>query len=104
MIAYPDPEIRLAVSRAVAIEQSRGWKLTKEKTSHRIDIVVAMAMAALAAVQQGERPMIIIGCQDGSALYTDGQGGWIRKWGNDEPRIRIEFISEKDDLRRRGLL
>jgi phage terminase large subunit-like protein len=53
---YPDNEIRLAVSRAVALETSRGWRIAKEKASHKIDVVVALAMAALGAVQQGQVP------------------------------------------------
>jgi phage terminase large subunit-like protein len=51
---YPDDDIRLAVSRCVAIETSRGWRLAKEKASHKIDVVVALAQAALGAVQQGQ--------------------------------------------------
>ena len=54
MAAYPDDEIRLAVSRCVAIETSRGWRIAKEKASHKIDVVVALAQAALGAVQQGQ--------------------------------------------------
>jgi len=50
LIAYPDDEIRLAVQRSVAIESSRGWRITKEKASHKIDVVVALGMAALGAV------------------------------------------------------
>jgi hypothetical protein len=53
---YRDPELRLAVSRAVALETSRGWRITKEKASHKIDVVVALAMATLGAVQQGQAP------------------------------------------------
>ena len=51
-IAYPDDEIKMAISRAVAKESSRGLKITKEKASHKIDVVVALAMAALGAMQQ----------------------------------------------------
>jgi phage terminase large subunit-like protein len=47
---YPDAHMRLAVSRCVAIEGSRGWRITKEKQSHKIDVVVALGMAAWAAV------------------------------------------------------
>lgn len=49
--AYPDDAIRLALQRAVALETGRGLRLTKEKAAHTIDIVVALAMAALAAVE-----------------------------------------------------
>jgi phage terminase large subunit-like protein len=55
LVAYPDAAIRLAVSRAVAIESPRGWRIAKEKQSHKIDVVVALAMAALAAVQNPSR-------------------------------------------------
>ena len=51
IVAYPDPQLRLALSRAVAVEGSRGWKISKDKQSHKIDVVVALAMAALAAIQ-----------------------------------------------------
>jgi hypothetical protein len=43
--------MRLAVSRAIITESSRGWKLDKLKQSHKIDVVVALAMAALACVR-----------------------------------------------------
>jgi phage terminase large subunit-like protein len=47
---YPDEQIRLAISRAVAVETSRGWKISKEKAAHKIDVVIALGMAAHAAV------------------------------------------------------
>jgi len=53
LAVYPDDEFRLAISRCVAIETSRGWRIAKEKQSHKIDVVVALAMAALGAQQQG---------------------------------------------------
>jgi hypothetical protein len=53
IIVYKDDALRLAVSRTVAKETPRGLQLTKEKTSHKIDVVIALAMAALHAVEQG---------------------------------------------------
>ena len=50
-VAYPDAEVRLAVQRAIAVENARGWRIAKEKASHKIDVVVALAMACLAAVE-----------------------------------------------------
>jgi hypothetical protein len=38
----------------VALETSRGWRIAKEKQSHKIDVVVALAMAALGAVRSGQ--------------------------------------------------
>jgi phage terminase large subunit-like protein len=51
LVAYPDAAVRLAVSRAVAVETARGWRIAKDKQSHKIDVVVALGMAALAAVR-----------------------------------------------------
>jgi hypothetical protein len=46
------------MQRAVAKETSRGIKIAKEKTAHKIDIVVAIAMAALGAIEQPRRKKI----------------------------------------------
>jgi phage terminase large subunit-like protein len=54
---YPDADIRLAFSRAVAKETSRGWRIGKEKQTHKIDVVVALGMASLVAAQQGLNDM-----------------------------------------------
>jgi phage terminase large subunit-like protein len=55
IVAYPDEAIRLAMQRCVACETSRGWKISKEKNSHKIDVVIALGMAALGAVQCAEQ-------------------------------------------------
>ena len=44
--------MRLSASRAIAVETVRGWRIAKEKQSHKIDVVVALAMSALAAVRR----------------------------------------------------
>lgn len=54
LMAYPDADMRLSASRAVALETSRGWRIAKEKQSHKIDVVVALAQAALGAVKGGQ--------------------------------------------------
>jgi phage terminase large subunit-like protein len=84
---YRDDAIRLAVSRAVAIETSRGWRITKEKQSHRIDIVIALAMACRAAIERGERR---VGwqffCLDGRVY---GEAGVTRPSASSEPHSVI---------------
>jgi phage terminase large subunit-like protein len=61
LVLYADAEIRLAISRAVALETSRGWRIAKDKQSHKIDVVVALAMAALGAVHgQEHTPAILV--------------------------------------------
>jgi phage terminase large subunit-like protein len=76
---YPDQGMRLAVSRAIAIEGPRGWRIAKDKQRHKIDVVIALAMSAWAAVAG----------QDEStwSLYS----GWL---DDDEP-------AEPDDRARR---
>jgi phage terminase large subunit-like protein len=54
---YPDSAMRLAISRAVSLEGVRGWKLGKEKHAHKVDVVIALAMAAHAAVQSRTQPL-----------------------------------------------
>jgi hypothetical protein len=72
----PDDEVRLAISRAVAIETSRGWRITKEKQSHKIDVVIALAQAALGAVQQGQQRVEFgyTGVPRGDGLFGSSRG------------------------------
>lgn len=51
ILAYPDPDMRLAISRAVAVETPRGWRITKQMQSHKIDVVISLAMAAHPTIQ-----------------------------------------------------
>ena len=54
---YPDAAMRLAISRAIIVESSRGWRLDKLKQQHKIDVVVALSMACLAAVRGQAEPV-----------------------------------------------
>ena len=56
LVLYPDAAMRLAVSRAIIVESSRGWRLDKLKQQHKIDVVVALSMACLAAVRGQGKP------------------------------------------------
>jgi hypothetical protein len=71
IVAYPDEELRLALQRSVAVEGGRGWKIAKDKASHKIDIVVALAQAAYAAVHKGQVAQGRIG-----AIGLDGRIYW----------------------------
>ena len=51
LVVYPDEYFRRAIHQAAALETSRGWRIAKEKQVHKIDVVVALAQAALGAVQ-----------------------------------------------------
>jgi phage terminase large subunit-like protein len=56
IVVYQDPELRLAIQRSVAIETSRGWRIAKDKAARKIDVVVALAQAALGATQDAAEP------------------------------------------------
>ena len=94
---YPDDDVRLAVQRAVAVEATRGWHIAKEKTSHKIDIVVALSMAAYAAVSNGESGFMRMG------TYNPYSGDGKVRWKDDtKQRIRVVKVSEKEALRQKA--
>jgi hypothetical protein len=72
---YPDTAMRLAAVRAVAVESSRGLRIDKAKQSHKIDVIIALAMACHAAVS-------------GSGQYgcDFGYHAWSGEPDRDEPQ------------------
>jgi phage terminase large subunit-like protein len=46
---YPDAAMRQSALQAVALDGRRGWHIGKEKTKHKIDSIVALAMAVHSA-------------------------------------------------------
>jgi phage terminase large subunit-like protein len=88
---YPQDEMRLAIQRCVALETSRGWRIAKEKASHKIDVVVALAQAALGAVLQGQA----IQRYEYITPSSYRPGGYPTQW----PSPRIEPTGEEQALR-----
>ena len=72
---YSDTALRLAISRAIAVETSRGWKIDKAKQSHKIDVVVALAMACHAAVQGSRESNYDREYRGWQPDYNDGKEG-----------------------------
>ncbi|MBA7708787.1 hypothetical protein ES703_117691 [subsurface metagenome] len=52
LVLYQDKEMRQHAQKATAKESSRGWRIIKKKASHKIDLIIALAMAALGATEQ----------------------------------------------------
>ena len=73
LAVYPNAGMRLAVSRAIAVETARGWRISKQNASHKVDAVVALAMACHAAVSsQGEpAPLLPYEMWSGSSNERD---------------------------------
>jgi phage terminase large subunit-like protein len=92
---YPDADIRLAIQRSVAVESTRGWRIAKEKSSHKIDVVVALGMAAIGAVKWGQREQLspvgvpITFDEDGKVVRPDPGAslhvGWVSTSGSRSP-------------------
>jgi len=56
---YPAPDLREHALNTVAVESLRGFRIAKEKTSQKIDAIVALAMACVAAVDARPQPLQI---------------------------------------------
>jgi phage terminase large subunit-like protein len=89
LVVYPDPNLRLAISRTAAIETARGWRIGKDKQTHKIDVVVALAMAAYAAVQGQEEAS----CHSVWALYD---------WDEPPPPRQGLATMTEEEFRRRS--
>lgn len=50
---YPSDALRAQALATVSIETPRGWRIAKEKASQKIDAIVALAMACVAALDHG---------------------------------------------------
>ena len=92
LVVYPDAGMRLAISRAVAIETPRGWRIGKDKQTHKIDIVVALAMACHAAIQSQREP-----------LYDDQYRGFTDPPAND-PESRAQAAAQFQHARLAGFI
>ncbi len=93
LAVYPDADIRLAISHAVAVESARGWRITKISAGHKIDVVVALAQAALGAVQgQGSA----ITCGPYQAAPRD-KGRFFRSTAGTDGRDTAENAEAAED-------
>jgi phage terminase large subunit-like protein len=85
LVLYPDPAMRLSVSRAVAIETSRGWRIGKDKQAFKIDVIVALAMAVHAACVAQAEP------------YFDQSWKWVNEDDSSQTDAKAQAKSEADD-------
>jgi len=67
---YPSEELRTQAMNTVAVESSRGFRIAKEKASKKIDAIVALSMAAVAAIDALEKSR--------GHSFTWGRGDKIR--------------------------
>jgi phage terminase large subunit-like protein len=49
---YPSAELRQQALNTIAVESPRGWRIAKDKTTKKIDAIVALAMACRVAMER----------------------------------------------------
>ena len=94
LVVYPSDDLRGQALNTVAIESSRGWRVAKEKASKKIDAIVAMSMACVAAL---DNP-----ASDSTPLdiFVPGQG-WLSEYagepseGNGDDSVIVNQIREE---------
>jgi hypothetical protein len=50
---YPSADLRTQALNTISVDSSRGWRISKEKSSRKIDAIVALAMACVGALDEG---------------------------------------------------
>ena len=50
LLLYPDIEMKKHAQKAIAVESARGWRILKAKSAHKIDLIIALAIACAGAV------------------------------------------------------
>lgn len=55
LLLYPSGDIRAQALNTITIETPRGWRIAKEKTTKKIDVIVALAMACVSTMTIGKR-------------------------------------------------
>lgn len=60
LVVYPSDELRQQALNAVAVETPLGFRLAKEKASKKIDAIAALSMAACAALDHPELPVLTL--------------------------------------------
>jgi phage terminase large subunit-like protein len=58
---YPAPDLRAQAMSTVGIETARGTRIGKEKSSKKIDAIVALAMACVSAIDYGQSTGLFVG-------------------------------------------
>jgi phage terminase large subunit-like protein len=50
LLLYPDAEMKRHAQKCVAMETPRGWRIVKKQSSHKIDLIISLAIACQGAV------------------------------------------------------
>jgi phage terminase large subunit-like protein len=56
LVVYPDVDLRQQACNVIAVDTPHGWRLAKEKSSRKIDLIAALSMACVTALEQPVLP------------------------------------------------
>ena len=85
LMLYPDEELRQHALNAVAVEKPRGFAIRKERANRKVDGVVALAMACVAAVDRGpEHEFRLLG--EGTSSHDE----WLSRTAAEAPEPKPE--------------
>jgi hypothetical protein len=87
---------RRLINQLLALERTTSRGAGRDTIDHPRggydDLINAAAGALLLATAKPKQA--VIGCQDGSFLYPDGQGNWVRRWGDERDKpLRIRQVT-----------
>lgn len=68
---YPSDELRHQALQTVSVESTRGWRIAKEKAGHKIDAIVALSMACLAALDHGHTVAVSVSEDEMRAVWRE---------------------------------
>jgi hypothetical protein len=110
---YPAADLREQALNAVAVETGRGWRLAKEKTSRKIDGVVALAMAVHELIEQLAKPdygPTIAAIMPTNAEGRPSDGAWRARYFTPRPSAVVTVprprgpVESREVVATRGLM
>jgi phage terminase large subunit-like protein len=87
LLLYPDAEMKKHAQKAIAMETPRGWRIVKKQSSHKIDLIIALAIACAGAIDM-----------------KTGHREWIRTDAPDLPDEEEDNEEDDDIWERVGIL
>jgi hypothetical protein len=81
LVVYPDAGLRAAIANATTVEGPRGLRIAKVTRNSRIDLVVALALAVHAALEDQAKPrgfLEMSGWESDAEVKPPGQSGHPR--------------------------
>lgn len=78
LLLYPDKEVKAHAQKAIATETPGGWRIVKKQTSHKIDLIITLAIACQGAVNMktGQREWIRTDAPDLLGEDEENEDGW----------------------------